>query len=259
MLPGLLDGSAVAAWAGHLPVEAHRRRRPRSCSTGTIGAVEAAAEAAHLLVAARTAGWPHPGPRARRRAGAHGHPPRAGSTSCAATPRCTFAGVSLPATAVVGAVDEAIDEVERLLQIACVLQCAETCGAIDRVFAMTLEYLGDRYSFGRPLVVVPGAQAPAGRRQDVARGVPRHRHGRGPGGGRRGRQRRRAGQRGQGLDRSARHRAHAGRVQLHGGIGVTWEHDLHLYLRRATVNRATHGTPEWHSERVAQVLLGGAA
>jgi alkylation response protein AidB-like acyl-CoA dehydrogenase len=47
-------------------------------------------------------------------------------------------------------------------------------------------------------------------------------------------------------------------VQLHGGIGVTWEHDLHLYLRRATVNRATHGTPEDHAERIATRLLGAA-
>ena len=30
-------------------------------------------------------------------------------------------------------------------------------------------------------------------------------------------------------------------VQMHGGIGVTWEHDIHLYLRRATVNRAMFG------------------
>jgi alkylation response protein AidB-like acyl-CoA dehydrogenase len=48
-------------------------------------------------------------------------------------------------------------------------------------------------------------------------------------------------------------------VQLHGGIGVTWEHDLHLYLRRATVNRAMHGTPEWHAERVAALQLGVVA
>jgi alkylation response protein AidB-like acyl-CoA dehydrogenase len=48
-------------------------------------------------------------------------------------------------------------------------------------------------------------------------------------------------------------------VQLHGGIGVTWEHDLHLYLRRATVNRATYGTPEWHAERLATQLLGEAS
>ena len=38
---------------------------------------------------------------------------------------------------------------------------------------------------------------------------------------------------------------------MHGGIGVTWEHDIHLYLRRATVNRATYGTPSEHRERIA--------
>jgi alkylation response protein AidB-like acyl-CoA dehydrogenase len=47
-------------------------------------------------------------------------------------------------------------------------------------------------------------------------------------------------------------------VQLHGGIGVTWEHDLHLYLRRVTTNRATYGTPEWHNERIAAAILGAA-
>jgi alkylation response protein AidB-like acyl-CoA dehydrogenase len=48
-------------------------------------------------------------------------------------------------------------------------------------------------------------------------------------------------------------------VQLHGGIGVTWEHDLHLYLRRLTVDRVTHGTPEDHAERIATRLLGAAS
>ena len=32
-------------------------------------------------------------------------------------------------------------------------------------------------------------------------------------------------------------------VQMHGGIGVTYEHDLHLFLRRITVDRSTYGTP----------------
>jgi alkylation response protein AidB-like acyl-CoA dehydrogenase len=39
-------------------------------------------------------------------------------------------------------------------------------------------------------------------------------------------------------------------VQMHGGIGVTWEHDLHLYLRRATANRALYGSPIQHRERL---------
>ncbi len=39
-------------------------------------------------------------------------------------------------------------------------------------------------------------------------------------------------------------------VQLHGGIGVTWEHDLHLFLRRVTLYRSMFGTPEDHNLRV---------
>jgi alkylation response protein AidB-like acyl-CoA dehydrogenase len=43
-------------------------------------------------------------------------------------------------------------------------------------------------------------------------------------------------------------------VQLHGGIGVTFEHDLHLYLRRHTVDRSLYGTPAEHRQRVAAQL-----
>ena len=42
-------------------------------------------------------------------------------------------------------------------------------------------------------------------------------------------------------------------VQLHGGIGVTFEHDLHLFLRRVTVNRACYGTPAEHQQRVGSI------
>ncbi|RNL62358.1 acyl-CoA dehydrogenase [Nocardioides marmoriginsengisoli] len=46
-------------------------------------------------------------------------------------------------------------------------------------------------------------------------------------------------------------------VQLHGGIGVTWENDLHLRLRRAKTLQLLHGSPSWHREQVAAVLLDG--
>jgi alkylation response protein AidB-like acyl-CoA dehydrogenase len=45
-------------------------------------------------------------------------------------------------------------------------------------------------------------------------------------------------------------------VQLHGGLGVTYEHDLHLYLRRHAIDRTLYGTPTEHRQRIA-VLLGG--
>ena len=46
-------------------------------------------------------------------------------------------------------------------------------------------------------------------------------------------------------------------VQLHGGIGVTFEHDLHLLLRRHTVNRTLYGTPAEHRRRIADLIAPG--
>ena len=43
-------------------------------------------------------------------------------------------------------------------------------------------------------------------------------------------------------------------VQFHGGIGVTFEHDLHLYLRRATVDAQLYGTVADHRERLTTIL-----
>jgi len=47
----------------------------------------------------------------------------------------------------------------------------------------------------------------------------------------------------------------AAAIQLHGGIGMTWESDLHLYLRRAKALQATYGQPSRHRETIAAALL----
>jgi alkylation response protein AidB-like acyl-CoA dehydrogenase len=44
-------------------------------------------------------------------------------------------------------------------------------------------------------------------------------------------------------------------LQVHGGIGFTWEHDLHLFLKRAEANAHAFGDPRWHREQVAAALL----
>ena len=43
-------------------------------------------------------------------------------------------------------------------------------------------------------------------------------------------------------------------IQLHGGIGFTWEHDLHLYFKRAKGSEFTFGDATYHRERVAQLI-----
>jgi alkylation response protein AidB-like acyl-CoA dehydrogenase len=148
---------------------------------------------------------------------------------------------------------------EPLMRIAVVLQCAETCGVLDSVFDMTLEYLGHRYSFGRPLssyqalkhriaddkmqleachaVTTAAAHAIAEGAADAG-------------------------------EITSAAKAWVGSVatdivqdcvQHHGGIAVTWEHDIHLFLRRATVNRAMYGTAAGHRQRLANVILGAAS
>jgi len=46
-------------------------------------------------------------------------------------------------------------------------------------------------------------------------------------------------------------------VQVHGGIGFTWEHDAHIYLRRAAVDRALVGTAAEWKVRAARLALDG--
>lgn len=53
---------------------------------------------------------------------------------------------------------------------------------------------------------------------------------------------------------AARHAARDG-LQTHGGIGYTWEHDLHLYLRRAYTGASLLGTADEHHDRLATLLL----
>ena len=46
-------------------------------------------------------------------------------------------------------------------------------------------------------------------------------------------------------------------IQVHGGIGFTWEHDLHFFLKRGRANAASFGDAKWHRERVADAVLAG--
>ncbi len=48
-------------------------------------------------------------------------------------------------------------------------------------------------------------------------------------------------------------RVTASALQVHGGIGFTWEHDLHFFLKRAKANAHAFGDARWHRDRVAEL------
>ncbi|HEX4218190.1 MAG TPA: acyl-CoA dehydrogenase family protein [Acidimicrobiales bacterium] len=51
-------------------------------------------------------------------------------------------------------------------------------------------------------------------------------------------------------------RVMASGLQVHGGIGFTWEHDLHLYMKRAQFAGLSYGDAAFHRDRVAELLRG---
>jgi alkylation response protein AidB-like acyl-CoA dehydrogenase len=48
-------------------------------------------------------------------------------------------------------------------------------------------------------------------------------------------------------------------IQVHGGIGFTWEHQAHLYFKRATTDAALLGSAEQHRSRIADFVLDDAS
>lgn len=48
-------------------------------------------------------------------------------------------------------------------------------------------------------------------------------------------------------------------LQFHGGIGFTWEHDLHLWLKRGKALEQAYGTPRWHRNRLMDMMQKGSS
>jgi alkylation response protein AidB-like acyl-CoA dehydrogenase len=262
LLPGLLSGHGIATWA---VAEPNGRWDPVGIATtaeskgggitlnGTKSFVEAALQSDQFLVTARTG------------EGLSQVLVPAGTKGVTATPmesldlvrrigEVRFDNVELPASAVVGELGGAADAVERQLQIALALQCAETAGATERVFEFTMEWAFDRYSFGRPLA---SYQALKHRFADMKTWLEASQ---GTATAAAGAVQARADNANEIVSVA---KSYIGEhctdimqdcVQMHGGIGVTWEHDIHLYLRRATLNRGMYGTPNQHRERICTLL-----
>ncbi|MAJ59764.1 MAG: hypothetical protein CBC48_07300 [bacterium TMED88] len=166
----------------------------------------------------------------------------------------SFRSVVVPAANVLGEPADVEGRLTRIFQLTTVLQAAQSVGASEQLFQMTLQHVKDRVQFGR---TIGSFQAIKHRMADlwaelegaraatwyaalaVADGQPD-------------------------LDEAV---AVAGSfvrenaaflagesLQLHGGVGFTWEYDVHLYLRRAQADKLLYGDPSWHREKLCQAV-----
>jgi alkylation response protein AidB-like acyl-CoA dehydrogenase len=164
------------------------------------------------------------------------------------------ADVTVGTDALLGAAGAGWAPLARVLDRATVALCAEMCGGAQKVLDMTVEYAKIRQAFGRPIGSYQGVKhRAADMLVDVenSKSITYYAA--------------------WALDENspeaplavsmakayvsdAFRRVAAAGIQLHGGIGFTWEHDLHLYFKRAKGSEFTFGDATHHRERVAQLV-----
>jgi alkylation response protein AidB-like acyl-CoA dehydrogenase len=261
-LPGILSGEAIATWclaevgSSGLPEAITLEATLEGAEfvlSGRKGAAQAAGESDLFLVAALVDGRPTQFLVPADMPGVTVVPAEALDL----THRFGFVEfdhVRLAPAAVLGAPGGAAEQIEWLFELAVTLQCASMAGAIDRILAVTIEYSFDRYSFGRPLA---SYQALKHRFADLKLWTEASLA--------------TAGAAAHAVDSRSEKayelvsvaKSYIGDhapailqdcVQLHGGIGVTWDHDIHLYIRRVVEGRSLFGTPEEHRERIARLM-----
>jgi alkylation response protein AidB-like acyl-CoA dehydrogenase len=160
--------------------------------------------------------------------------------------------VRVPADRVLGTVGGGWALLDRVIDRGKVGLCAEMCGGAQRVLEMSVDYAKVREQFGKPIgsfqaiqhkcanmlvevessksvtyyaawaVANDVAEAPLAAAMAKAYCSDAYRHVSGEG------------------------------IQIHGGIGFTWEHDMHIYFKRAKSSEVTFGDATWNRELVAQ-------
>jgi alkylation response protein AidB-like acyl-CoA dehydrogenase len=161
--------------------------------------------------------------------------------------------VRLPADAVIGTVDLGADVLDEVLLRAAAALSSDMVGGIQQTFAITLEYLQVREQFGAKIGSFQGLKHRAARwfcEMELSRSIVL--------------QTLRA------IDDNADNRASLASVckarvsdtarlsgkegvQMHGGIGVTDEHDIGLYMKRGRVSELMFGDASFHRDRFAQL------
>jgi len=147
---------------------------------------------------------------------------------------------------------------EVVLDRAVAALCAEMLGAADIVLAMTVQYAKDRVQFGRP---IGGFQAVKHRCADMlvdVEGMRSAAYYAAWAVGASDPEASAASSAAKVWCSDAARRVMASGLQVHGGIGFTWEHDLHLFLKRSQLDQVSFGDAVHHRERIARILRSRA-
>ncbi len=165
-----------------------------------------------------------------------------------------FDAVELGADAVMGAPDKAWPPLRRALEWATAALCAEMVGGVQKVLETSTEYAKTRHQFGKPIGIYQAVShkladmlvlSESGRSATyyaawaVDADAP---------------DRALASSMAKAYVSDAYRKVAGDGIQVHGGIGFTWEHDMHLYFKRAKSSEVTLGDATYHRELVAQAL-----
>jgi alkylation response protein AidB-like acyl-CoA dehydrogenase len=166
----------------------------------------------------------------------------------------SFKEAAVPADALLGVKDRGWPALTRVIERATVALCAEMCGGAQRVLDMTTDYAKIRVAFGKPIGTYQGVKHKAAdmlvdvenaksltyyAAWAVDENAPEAAL---------------AASMAKAYVTDAYRKVAGAGIQLHGGIGFTWEHDLHLYFKRAKSSEFTFGDATYHRERVAQLI-----
>jgi alkylation response protein AidB-like acyl-CoA dehydrogenase len=173
--------------------------------------------------------------------------------------RVRLDGVAVAGEALLGAPGTAGAAIQKALQRAQIALAAEALGGAERVLEMSVEYVKQREQFGRPvgsfqaikhrladmMVEVEAARSASWYAACVA--------------DEQDAELAEAAAIAKSYCCDAFYDCAANAIQLHGGIGFTWEHEAHLYFKRARASATLLGSPAWQREQLVRVLGMGAS
>ena len=165
-----------------------------------------------------------------------------------------FSDVRVPASAMLGEAGQGAAALRRTLDLACVALAAEQVGGAQRCLDLSVEYALQREQFGRP---IGSFQAIKHKCADMMVDVESARSAvyyAGCVAAEGGDELASVASLAKATCSDAYFRCAADAIQVHGGVGFTWEYDIHLHFKRAKSTESFLGDPAWHRERVARLI-----